>query len=141
MTPRPLSFYEFGPFRINVSERLLQRGEELVPLSPKVFDTLLILVENHGHVVEKKELMDLLWPETFVEESSLTQNISLLRRALTEGENDLHYIETIPKRGYRFVAKVNRVDESINGDSSETSSYAEVSQTVTPQHNHRFASQ
>src|SRR4030095_413657 len=83
-------------------------------------------------------ILDLLWPETFVEESSLTQNISLLRRALTEGENDLHYIETIPKRGYRFVAKVNRVDKSTNGDTPETSSYVEVS---PPQHNHRFASQ
>ena len=71
MNRRPLSFYEFGPFRINVTERLLQHGEELVPLSPKVFDTLLILVENHGHIVEKRELMDQLWPDTFVEESSL----------------------------------------------------------------------
>jgi DNA-binding winged helix-turn-helix (wHTH) protein len=95
MSLRPLSFYEFGPFRINVTERLLQRGDELVPLSPKVFDTLLILVENHGHVVEKRELMELLWPDTYVEESSLTQNISLIRRALTDSETDRHYIETI----------------------------------------------
>src|SRR4030095_8416957 len=129
MTPRPLSFYEFGPFRINVNERLLQRGDELVSLSPKVFDTLLILVENHGHVVEKKELMELLWPDTFVEESSLTQNISLLRRALTEGENNLQYIETIPKRGYRFIAKVNRIDESVNGTNPKSASFAEVSAT------------
>ena len=134
MSQRPLSLYEFGPFRINVNERLLQRGDELVPLSPKVFDTLLILVENHGHVVEKRELMDLLWPETFVEESSLTQNISLLRRALAEGEGDLQYIETIPKRGYRFVAKVNHIDESINGTSPERSTYLEGPQGVTSQH-------
>lgn len=113
MTLRPLTFYEFGPFRINVTERLLQRGDELVPLSPKVFDTLLILVENHGHVVGKRELMDLLWPDTFVEESSLTQNISLIRRALTSGENDRQYIETIPKRGYRFIGDVAQINESL----------------------------
>src|SRR5262245_42527566 len=106
MNRRLLSFYEFGPFRINVTERLLQRGDELVPLSPKVLDTLLILVENHGHVVEKRELMDRLWPDTFVEESSLTQNISLLRRALTSSDSDRQYIETIPKRGYRFIGEV-----------------------------------
>jgi len=111
MSLRPLSFYEFGPFRINVTERLLQRGDELVPLSPKVFDTLLILVENHGHVVEKRELMELLWPDTYVEESSLTQNISLIRRALTDSETDRHYIETIPKRGYRFIGDVAQINE------------------------------
>lgn len=116
MSLRPLSFYEFGPFRINVTERLLQRGDELVPLSPKVFDTLLILVENHGHVVEKRELMELLWPDTYVEESSLTQNISLIRRALADSETDRHYIETIPKRGYRFigdVAQINGLPEEV----------------------------
>jgi len=111
MSLRPLSFYEFGPFRINVTERLLQRGDELVPLSPKVFDTLLILVENHGHIVEKRELMELLWPDTYVEESSLTQNISLIRRALTDSDTDRQYIETIPKRGYRFIGDVAQINE------------------------------
>jgi TolB-like protein/DNA-binding winged helix-turn-helix (wHTH) protein/Tfp pilus assembly protein PilF len=76
-----------------------------------VFDTLLILVENHGHVVEKRELMELLWPDTYVEESSLTQNISLIRRALTDSETDRHYIETIPKRGYRFIGDVAQINE------------------------------
>jgi DNA-binding winged helix-turn-helix (wHTH) protein/TolB-like protein/Tfp pilus assembly protein PilF len=121
MNRRPLSFYEFGPFRINVTERLLQNGDELVPLSPKVFDTLLILVENHGHVVEKRELMDQLWPDTFVEESSLTQNISLLRRALMNSETDRQYIETIPKRGYRFIGDVNQINESPEDALTETS--------------------
>lgn len=116
MNQRSSRFYEFGPFQINVTERLLQRGDELVPLSPKVFDTLLILVENHGHVVSKTELMKLLWPDTYVEESSLTQNISLLRRALTGIESDRQYVETIPKRGYRFVGDVRYVDESANAD-------------------------
>jgi DNA-binding winged helix-turn-helix (wHTH) protein len=62
-------FYEFGPFRLNVNDRLLEHGKELVPLTPKVFDTLLLLVERRGHVLEKDELMHLLWPDSFVEES------------------------------------------------------------------------
>lgn len=130
MSPRPLSFYEFGPFRINVTERLLQRGNELVPLSPKVFDTLLILVENHGHVVDKPALMQSLWPDTFVEESSLTQNISLLRRALSSGEAERQYIETIPKRGYRFIADVNQINGSGNGTISHAPSAVSSSQPV-----------
>ena len=111
MNKRALHFYHFGPFRLNATERVLQRGAELVPLSPKVFDTLLVLVENCGHVVDKNDLMQVLWPDSFVEESSLTQNISLLRRALAENGEDRQYIETIPKRGYRFVADVREVDE------------------------------
>jgi DNA-binding winged helix-turn-helix (wHTH) protein/TolB-like protein/Tfp pilus assembly protein PilF len=111
MNRRSLHYYDFGPFRINVTDRLLQRGADLVPLTPKVFDTLLVLVENCGHVLEKNELIQHLWPDSFVEESSLTQNISLLRRALAEGDADNVYIETIPKRGYRFVGEVNEVTE------------------------------
>lgn len=114
MNQRSLHFYEFGPFRLNATERLLQRGSETVALTPKVFDTLLVLVENTGHVLEKNELMTQLWPDSFVEESSLTQNISLLRRALSEGDGESSYIETIPKRGYRFNAKVREVDELSN---------------------------
>lgn len=136
MNQRPLSFYEFGPFRINVTERVLQRGDELVPLSPKVFDTLLILVENHGHVVSKTELMQLLWPDTFVEESSLTQNISLLRRALTGIESDRQYIETIPKRGYRFIADIRYIDEST--DTAHSRSVIDASEGLTGEHTDRF---
>src|SRR5512138_857247 len=106
MIQRSLHYYEFGPFRLNVTERLLHRGTEIVSLTPKVFDTLLVLVENCGHVVEKNELMQQLWPDSFVEESSLTQNVSLLRKALSDVGNESNYIETIPKRGYRFVAHV-----------------------------------
>jgi len=112
MSKRPLKVYEFGPFRINITERLLQRDREIVPLTPKVFDTLLVLVENSGHVLEKNELMQTLWPDSFVEESSLTQNVSLLRRALGETNDGRQYIETLPKRGYRFVVDVREVDES-----------------------------
>ena len=116
MIQRALHYYEFGPFRLNVTERLLQRGNELVPLTPKVFDTLLVLVENTGHIVEKSELMQQLWPDSFVEESSLTQNISLLRRALSDMEGKDSYIETIPKRGYRFVGDVQERDELTSGN-------------------------
>src|SRR5215510_3571420 len=108
MNDEPSLFYEFGPFRLNVEERLLERNGELVPLTPKVFETLLVLVENSGHVMAKDDLIRTLWPDTFVEESSLTQNISLLRRALDEASGSRQYIETIPKRGYRFVADVRQ---------------------------------
>jgi DNA-binding winged helix-turn-helix (wHTH) protein/TolB-like protein/Tfp pilus assembly protein PilF len=106
MGKQALHFYEFGDFRVDVRERLLYRGGEVVPLSPKVFDTLLVLVEHAGHVLEKTELMQMLWPDTFVEESSLAQNVSLLRKALSEGASARQYIETVPKRGYRFAAEV-----------------------------------
>lgn len=114
MRTRLSHYYEFGPFRLNATERLLQLSSETVALTPKVFDTLLVLVENSGHVLAKNELMELLWPDSFVEESSLTQNISLLRRALGEHEGEIRYIETIPKRGYRFVAEVRELEQPIN---------------------------
>src|SRR5215813_2579719 len=98
--------YVFGPFRLDTDERLLMRDGRVAPLPPKVFDTLLVLVENSGRVVSKDELMQSLWSDIFVEESNLTQNISQLRRALGDGAAGAQYIETIPKRGYRFVAGV-----------------------------------
>ncbi|HXG94811.1 MAG TPA: tetratricopeptide repeat protein [Blastocatellia bacterium] len=106
-------FYEFGRFRVNVAERLLLREGEIVPLTPKVFEILLALLENSGHVVSKDELMRRVWPETFVEEGNLTQNISTLRKALGDGQNGCQYIETIARRGYRFVASVRT---SSNGE-------------------------
>ena len=109
--------YEFGPFRLDADERLLMRDGRMTPLPPKVFDTLLVLVENSGRVVSKDELMQSLWPDTFVEESNLTQNISQLRRALGDGAAGAQYIETIPKRGYRFVAGVQSL--AVNGVSAE----------------------
>jgi len=101
--------FEFGPFHLDLSERLLLRNGKAVPLAPKVFDTLSILVENSGHILEKDELMTKLWPNTFVEESSLSQNIFQLRKVLAEDTPDLQYIETIPKRGYRFSADVTEI--------------------------------
>jgi Tol biopolymer transport system component/DNA-binding winged helix-turn-helix (wHTH) protein len=101
--------YEFGPFRLDAAEHLLLRDGEAVPLTPKAFDLLLALVERHGHLLEKDELLKLVWPDTFVEEANLSSNISLLRKALGDGENGDRYIETMPKRGYRFVAGVKEV--------------------------------
>src|SRR5689334_18516201 len=95
--------YEFGRFRLKVAERTLLREGEVVPLTPKVFDILLTLVENSGHVVSKEDLMKRVWPSTFVEEGNLTQNISLLRKALGESPGGVQFIETVPRRGYRFI--------------------------------------
>src|SRR5262245_24907747 len=97
--------YEFGPFRLNTAEHLLLRDDAGVPLTPKAFDLLLALVEGHGRLLEKEELLKKVWPDTFVEEANLASNISQLRKALGDGENGHRYIETAPKRGYRFVAK------------------------------------
>ncbi len=102
-------FYEFGPFRLDTAERLLLRNGEEVLLTPKVFDLLLVLVENSGHIFEKDELMKAIWLDTVVEEANLTRNISTLRKALGEGPDTHQYIETIPWRGYRFVAGVKEV--------------------------------
>src|SRR5436305_11342077 len=101
--------YEFGDFRLDASKRLLLRGRgEVVPLTPKVFDTLLYLVERGGSVVDKDELMRVIWPDTVVEENNLNQNISTLRRALGESRGEHRYILTVPGRGYRFVAEMKR---------------------------------
>jgi len=123
MNDEPSLFYEFGPFRVNVAERVLEKNDELVSLTPKVFETLLVLVEHSGHVLAKDDLISRLWPDTFVEESSLTQNISLLRRALDEAPGAPKYIETIPKRGYRFVADVRR----LSIDTHETTTQESIS--------------
>src|SRR2546421_8693632 len=100
--------YEFGPFRLDATERLLLRDETHVPLTPKAFETLLVLVEHGGHVIDKDELMKKVWPDTFVEEVNLAKNVSRLRKIL-DAEQSEHYIETIPKRGYRFVAGIREI--------------------------------
>src|SRR5688572_48605 len=99
--------YEFGRFRLKTAERILLREGELVPLTPKVFDILITLVENRGQVVAKDDLMKRVWPSTYVEEGNLTQNISLLRKALGESPGGVQFIETVPRRGYRFVGDIN----------------------------------
>lgn len=115
--------YIFGPYHLDTVEHLLTLNEQIVPLPPKVIDTLSILVENRGRVISKDELMQSLWPDTFVEESNLTQNISQIRRALSDGSPEIKYIETIPKRGYRFTVDVQTVNgingKTKNGDVAE----------------------
>lgn len=98
-----LPLYEFGPFSLDPVEHKLLRGKDVVALTPKAFDTLLLLVRNSGHLLEKDDLIKALWPNTFVEEGSLSNNIFLLRKALGD---DPTFIETVPRRGYRFVGAV-----------------------------------
>ena len=117
--PLPLiEGYEFGPYHIDTCERLLWRGDEMVSLPPKVVSTLLVLVRSAGRMVDKSDLMKAVWPDTFVEEGALTRNISLLRKTFGESGDEAAYIETIPKRGYRFVAPVREVAVAVAGSAS-----------------------
>jgi Tol biopolymer transport system component/DNA-binding winged helix-turn-helix (wHTH) protein len=102
-------FYAFGPFRLDSAKRVLLRDGKPVPLAPKALDTLLVLVENAGQLVEKAELMQRVWPDAFVEEGNLSKNIYTLRKLLGNGVDGREYVETVPKRGYRFVAKVSEL--------------------------------
>jgi len=103
--------YEFGPFRVDADERLLYRDGEVVPLTAKVFDILLVFITNSRHTLTKEELMEQVWPGNFVEEGNLTRNVSTLRKALGESPDEHRYIVTIPGRGYRFVAEVREVTD------------------------------
>lgn len=102
--------YEFGPFRLSGDERLLFRGDKPVPLPPKALDLLLALVEAAGRVVNKQVLLETIWPEAHVEEANLSQTVYVLRKALAENGNGPEYIETIPKRGYRFKGQVRLIE-------------------------------
>ncbi|HLK67469.1 MAG TPA: winged helix-turn-helix domain-containing protein [Bryobacteraceae bacterium] len=104
-------FYEFGPFRVDPGQRLLLRENQPVALQPKAFDTLLALVQNSQRVLLKEDLMKAIWPDTFVEESNLTQNIFVLRKILGETPGKRRYIVTVPGRGYRFVQEVRSIPE------------------------------
>lgn len=104
------NIYEFDGFRLDFSEKTLRNASGVVPIAPKVFDTLCLLVENAGHLIEKDELMQKLWQDRFVEESNLTFNIKMLRRALGDDAQKPRFLETVPKRGYRFIAEVRRLD-------------------------------
>lgn len=113
--------YEFGPFRIDLERYLLFREGKTVQLSPKVLETLIFLIEHRGTVVKKEDIISRVWPDTFVEESNLAQNIFLLRKALGEEKNEHRYIITVPGVGYRFVAPV-------------IESFAQPSQTIPTPH-------
>ncbi len=100
------SIYRFGQFRLEPSERRLSRGGDPVALTAKAFDVLLTLVRNSGQLVTKQTLLDTVWPDVVVDESNLTFTISILRKALGETRSGPRYIETVPKQGYRFVARL-----------------------------------
>jgi len=112
MSQETQNLYEFGPFRLDPSQQVLTEGKQKVPLTPKAFQTLLVLVENHGRVVGKDELLSKVWPDVFVEEATLAQNVFTLRKQLGDDRETALYIETVPKRGYRFVADVRQIDSS-----------------------------
>ena len=104
-------FLEFDSFRLDLHERKLLHNGELIPVTGKVFETLLVLIQNRGQVLDKDVLMKTLWPDSFVEESNLAQHVSVLRKALRNGDSARQYIETIPKRGYKFVADVHEIPD------------------------------
>jgi len=143
MNAPPGHVYEFGDFHLDAAKRLLSRDGVPVPLTPRVFETLLYMVEHHDAVLDKERLMEAVWPDSIVEENNLTQNISTLRRVFGETPGSHHYIVTVPGRGYRFVADVRlreahegpepqRIQEpAIEPAATETERVASVSQ---PEH-------
>src|ERR1700727_1478975 len=111
MAKETKQLYEFGPFRLDPDKLLLLRDDEPISLPPKAFETLLVLVRHSETVVLKDDLMKSVWPDTFVEESNLAQNIFVLRKTLGETAGENRYIATVPGRGYRFAEKVRLVPE------------------------------
>jgi len=103
--------YEFGPFRLDSAQHLLLRDDKALPLPPKAFEILVLLVEKRGDLMAKGDLLHAVWPDTFVEENNLTQYVSMLRKVLGDGVDDQKFIQTVPKLGYRFVSAVRQVSE------------------------------
>jgi DNA-binding winged helix-turn-helix (wHTH) protein/tetratricopeptide (TPR) repeat protein len=124
------SRYEFGPFVLDPKERLLLRDGQALTLTPKAFDTLRLLVANSGHVLTKEEMLTELWADTFVEEANLTNNISILRRALGDDSESQQFIKTVPRVGYRFVAPVKAVYDAPPMRVSPVSSAESAAATV-----------
>ncbi len=118
------NIYEFEDFRLDFTEKTLRKEGGIIPLTPKVFETLLIFLENPGRLIEKDELMQKLWQDRFVEESNLTFNIKMLRKALGDNAQRPQFIETIQSRGYRFIAEVRHVE---SGDAERAISLSAVS--------------
>lgn len=109
MNEKTLTFYEFDEFRLDAARKCLWHSDELVSLTPKAFETLLVLIKHRGEVVGKDVLLDEVWADTFVEESTLSQNILTLRKTLAAFSKDKQFIITVPRRGYRFVADVKEI--------------------------------
>src|SRR5689334_18571342 len=105
--------YEFGPYQLDPSKRILTRDGEGIPLTPKATEKLIMLVKHAGQLVEKNQLLKEVWPDTFVEEANLSQNIFTLRRALRDDRAEPRYIETVARRGYRFLAVVRTVSHAV----------------------------
>jgi DNA-binding winged helix-turn-helix (wHTH) protein len=105
------SKFEFGEFSLETKEKVLRRRGEPVSLTPKALQLLLALVENHGHIVEREELMQAVWADSFVEEGNLAFTVSLLRKALGDEKQHPRFIETVPRRGYRFIAEVTEASK------------------------------
>ena len=147
MSPNGNRLYRFEEFTIDVGQRVVERGGKPLPLAPKVFETLLVLVENAGRIVEKDELMRRIWPDTFVEEANLAFNVQQMRKALGDNARQPIYIETIARRGYRFIGRLEASDDQVTLSDSpasrvdaaadldaEPSSNAEVSDTRKANH-------
>jgi DNA-binding winged helix-turn-helix (wHTH) protein/tetratricopeptide (TPR) repeat protein len=105
--------YEFGPFRLDPEKPCLWRDGEPVSLTPKAVETLLVLVQQNGNLVEREQLMNAIWPDTFVEDTNLNFNVSMLRKALGTDDSGEQYIKTVPRHGYRFNAEVREVTEQV----------------------------
>lgn len=125
-------FYRFGPFRLDPVNRLLFQDDAFVSLTLKAFDTLLLLVENHGSVVSKEAMLKSVWPDAFVDENSIAQNISLLRKLFADANGSAEYIATIPRRGYRFVAPVLELTETESAADPMRVSDSSPPQTAAP---------
>src|SRR5438034_9420032 len=104
--------YRFGPFTVDTAQGLLSAGPQEIPLGGKAFETLTFLIENAGRVVTKEELIDHVWPDSHVDDNNLAQNISSLRKALAAFDGTAEYIQTLPRRGYRFAAELERAEEA-----------------------------
>src|SRR6059058_3491815 len=125
MQASPAHLYEFGGFRLNTAKRVLRRLDgTTVPLTPRVFQTLLYLVEHNDCVLDKERLMEAVWPDSIVEENNLSQNISTLRRAFGESPGSQRYIVTVPGRGYRFAAEVTTQATEAGGEAEKEPSTA-----------------
>jgi DNA-binding winged helix-turn-helix (wHTH) protein/TolB-like protein/Flp pilus assembly protein TadD len=114
MTEQGRRLYAFGPFKLDPGAQILRRDGRVIPLKPKVFDLLVVLVENRDRVVPKEEVMRLVWAESFVEDSNLAVSVCELRKILGDGHNDHAYIATAPRRGYRFVASVTEETDGVD---------------------------
>jgi len=126
--------YQFGPFTLDIGQRLLMRDGEILQLTHKAFDTLALLVLNNGRILQKEEMMKSIWPDSFVEEATLAQNVFILRKVLGETPLDARYIETVPKYGYRFVAEVKEIHPKPSGQEpgDESANQAVKSVAVLP---------